>query len=240
MAWWWFHPILYDRCNYLSLLQLKLIHISIKAPQKYQMISNNNWLLELIVSTKIYVTNISSLSCDELIPQHNFPFHSNNATQTTFTPVLLCTWPAAGIQFNLPYLVNKKFIGIPLDIFNLNQDLGPISLTFFSIAIQIQWKFRFTLTSILIQWSLQNSVHAVVACAKICCDLMASNRVTARQSFHRIWIAGKNLLVKQTPETHCTNDFPWLFLNRTEIMFYCNSFPGCHKHFRHAIAAQMM
>ena len=33
---------------------------------------------------------------------------------------------------------------------------------------------------------------AVVACANFCCDLMASNRITARQSFHRIWIAGKN------------------------------------------------
>ena len=29
----------------------------------------------------------------------------------------------------------------------------------FSIAIQIRWKFRFTVTSILIQWSLQNFVH---------------------------------------------------------------------------------
>ena len=33
----------------------------------------------------------------------------------------------------------------------------------FSIAIQIRWKFRFTLTSILIQWSLQNFVHGTTA-----------------------------------------------------------------------------
>ena len=32
---------------------------------------------------------------------------------------------------------------------------------------------------------------AVVACATICCDLMASNGVMARRSFHRIRIAGK-------------------------------------------------
>ena len=40
---------------------------------------------------------------------------------------------------------------------------------------------------------------AVVACAKMCCDLMASNRVMARRSFHRIWIAGKKPLVKRAP-----------------------------------------
>ena len=33
----------------------------------------------------------------------------------------------------------------------------------FSIAIQIRWKFRFTLTSIMIQWSLQNFVHGTTA-----------------------------------------------------------------------------
>ena len=32
-----------------------------------------------------------------------------------------------------------------------------------SIAIQIRWKFRFTPTSILIQWSLQNFVHGTTA-----------------------------------------------------------------------------
>ena len=41
---------------------------------------------------------------------------------------------------------------------------------------------------------------AVVACAKICCDPMASNRVMARRSFHRIWIAGKKALVKRAPD----------------------------------------
>ena len=40
---------------------------------------------------------------------------------------------------------------------------------------------------------------AVVACAKICCDLMASNGITARWSCHRIWIAGKKSLVKRAP-----------------------------------------
>ena len=40
---------------------------------------------------------------------------------------------------------------------------------------------------------------AVVACAKICRDLMASSGITARRSFHRIWIAGKKTLVKRAP-----------------------------------------
>ena len=40
---------------------------------------------------------------------------------------------------------------------------------------------------------------AVMACAKICRDLMASNGITARRSFHRIWIAGKKSLVKWAP-----------------------------------------
>ena len=40
---------------------------------------------------------------------------------------------------------------------------------------------------------------AVVACAKICCDLMASKGITARWGFHRIWIAGKKSLEKRAP-----------------------------------------
>ena len=40
---------------------------------------------------------------------------------------------------------------------------------------------------------------AVVACAQICCNQMAGNRITARWSFHRIWIAGKKSLGKRAP-----------------------------------------
>ena len=71
---------------------------------------------------------------------------------------------------------------------------GPVSLTFFSIAIQIRRKFRFTLASILIEWPLQNFVHGTTAMlswrAKICCDLMARNGVMARRNFHWIRNAG--------------------------------------------------
>ena len=40
---------------------------------------------------------------------------------------------------------------------------GPRFNNVFSIAIQIRWKLCFTLTSILIQWSLQNFVHGTTA-----------------------------------------------------------------------------
>ena len=40
---------------------------------------------------------------------------------------------------------------------------GPRFTNDFSIAVQIRWKFRFTLISILIQWSLQNFVHGTTA-----------------------------------------------------------------------------
>ena len=40
---------------------------------------------------------------------------------------------------------------------------GPHFTNVFSIAIQIWWKFHFTLTSILIQWSLQNFVHGTTS-----------------------------------------------------------------------------
>ena len=64
---------------------------------------------------------------------------------------------------------------------------GPRFTNGFSIAIQIRWKFRFTFISILIHWSLQifftwHDSCAVVACAKICCDLIASSGITARKT----------------------------------------------------------
>ena len=50
----------------------------------------------------------------------------------------------------------------PLDlIYTLKT--GPRFTHGFSIAIEIRWKFRFTLLSILIQWSQQNFVHGTTA-----------------------------------------------------------------------------
>ena len=55
---------------------------------------------------------------------------------------------------------------------------------------------------------------AVVAFAKMCCDLMASNGITARRRFHRIWFAGKKSLVTRAPV--------W-----TRIYHYCMQFTNC-------------
>ena len=40
---------------------------------------------------------------------------------------------------------------------------GPRFTNGFSIAIQIRWNFRLTVTLILIQWPLQNCVHGTTA-----------------------------------------------------------------------------
>ena len=42
---------------------------------------------------------------------------------------------------------------------------------------------------------------AVVACTKICCDLMASNGIMARRSLYLIWIAGKKNVSEMGPRT---------------------------------------
>ena len=84
------------------------------------------------------------------------------------------------------------------------------------------------------QWSLHNFVHGTTAVlswhAKMCCDLMASNGITARRSFHRIWIAGKKSLVKRAPDPHnrhkYTNQpFTYYFFrgNKTYINILCHS-----------------
>ena len=66
---------------------------------------------------------------------------------------------------------------------------------------------------------------SVMACAKICCDLMASNGITARRSFHRIWIAGKKSLVTRAPDyDELIIDTPYLFI--TAWLSYGVSFVG--------------
>ena len=80
----------------------------------------------------------------------------------------------------------------------------------FSNAIQIRWKFRFTLTSILIQWLLQNLYKAQqLPCRGMCKNLLRSDgrqRNNRSGHFHRIWIAGK----KNVSETgRCTGLVLW-------------------------------
>ena len=56
---------------------------------------------------------------------------------------------------------------------------------------------------------------AVVACAKLCCDPIASIWITAIRSLHRIWIAGKKWLVptwyilKHSSRTELPRDSTW-------------------------------
>ena len=107
---------------------------------------------------------------------------------------------------------------------------GPVSLTFFFfIAIQIRWKFRFTLISILIEWSLQNFVHGMTAMLswhvqKNCRDLMASKGLTARWSCHRIWIAGKKIVSETGPRM-------WLLWLLNTLRLRQNGRHFCRRHF---------
>ena len=80
---------------------------------------------------------------------------------------------------------------------------GPVSLTVFpsqfkfdgnyiSLSSRFQYSDRYKILYMARQLCCRGM-------CKICCDLMASNGITARRSFHRIWIAGKKLLVKRAP-----------------------------------------
>ena len=78
------------------------------------------------------------------------------------------------IRLNVKLVIHNSSMGnrcdialmwMPLSLTNGKQTFGSGSrfTNGFSIAIQIRWKFRFTLTSILIQWSLQNFAHGTTA-----------------------------------------------------------------------------
>ena len=64
---------------------------------------------------------------------------------------------------------------------------------FSSITIQIQWKVHLAYTMILTEWLLHNFAHdaTVVPCAKLCCNLMASNWINTRLSLHGMWTVSK-------------------------------------------------
>ena len=53
---------------------------------------------------------------------------------------------------------------------------------------------------------------------KVCLDLMIINGITARSSFHCIWIAGKKLLVKRAPVHEHPTCIPVLLLNSSPPM----------------------
>ena len=80
---------------------------------------------------------------------------------------------------------------------------GTVSLTFFhrnSNSMEISFHAHLDSNAMIAtKFCTWHDSCAVVACAKLCCDLMASNRDMARQIFHRIWIAGKKPLMKRAP-----------------------------------------
>ena len=81
---------------------------------------------------------------------------------------------------------------------------APVSLTVFPSQLNsMEISFRSHLhskTVIATKICTWHDSCAIVACAKFFCDLMASNGIMARRSFHRIWIAAKKkTLVKRAP-----------------------------------------
>ena len=87
---------------------------------------------------------------------------------------------------------------------------GPVSLTVFhrnSNSMEISFHSHLdSNTAIVTKFCTWHDSCAVVSCAKICCDLMVSNGITARRSFHRIRIAGKKSLVKWAPHPEAVPD----------------------------------
>ena len=53
--------------------------------------------------------------------------------------------------------------------------------------------------------------RGLLACAKICCDLMTNNGITAKWSFHWIWIASKNCYWNG-PQTQAVCNVKWCTL----------------------------
>ena len=76
-----------------------------------------------------------------------------------------------------------------------NQGQGPVSLTVFPSQLKFGGNLFYShLDSnavIATQFCTWHDSCAVVACAKMCCNLIASSGITARRSFHRIWNEGK-------------------------------------------------
>ena len=60
----------------------------------------------------------------------------------------------------------------------------------------------------------------VVACAKNCCDLMSSNWITARRSFHRIWIASQ-IRWRNSPLVRVWNKIIYIFFLTSHLRITC-------------------
>ena len=74
----------------------------------------------------------------------------------------------------------------------------------FSIEIHIWWKFTIysvfdSDTAITTKFCTWHDSCAVLACGKICCELVANYRITGKWSFHRIWILSKKIVSEMSP-----------------------------------------
>ena len=103
--------------------------------------------------------------CNERLLKASFNVPATTRTTTLTTFLVLCSW-----FYRMRY--------------------GAYFLNDVSIAIQIQWKFRFVLIEIPVNWSLIFCTfpdsYAVVACAKLCNDIMAQHGVTVKSTLSRI------------------------------------------------------
>ena len=76
----------------------------------------------------------------------------------------LCPCTQLSVEWCFPCQCVEMYFG--MTGFGSLSEPGARFTNVFSIAIQIWWKFRFTLISILMQWSLQNFIHGTTVCCR--------------------------------------------------------------------------
>ena len=107
------------------------------------------------------------------------------------------------LGFKLNHVSEGGHWWIPCDLALVGRVLGPVSLMFFhrnSNSMEISFHSHLdSNTVIATKCSTWHDSCAVVACTEFVCDLMTSNGITARWSFHRTWIADTKLLAKWAP-----------------------------------------
>ena len=81
---------------------------------------------------------------------------------------------------------------------------GPVSLTVFPSQLKfMEISLHPHLASnavIATKFCTCHDSCVAMICAKMCCDVMSNNGITARRDFHRIWIVDKKSSMKRTPD----------------------------------------
>ena len=103
---------------------------------------------------------------------------------------------------NLSYRALPSFMSVCPSVC-LVCDQGPLHLDFFhrnSNLMEILFHFHLDSNTVIVtKFCTWHDSCAAVVCTKNCCNLMASNGITARRSFHRIWNAGKKIVNETGP-----------------------------------------